>query len=258
MRLMHIRLLFAALFVLALPCPAAAATAFVEGHALYRERIMPPPGATLIVTLEDVSRADAKSIEIASTHMLVPGGPPYRWRIGYDPALTAAPKRLALRARIVANEGLWMTTDTFVALPDAATGDAPTLRLVQLARAPDSSASAAGAGRGDCAAPATQADMARCAYEDFLSANAGYATHYAALSASLPDAQRGRLRKMQKAWIGYRTAACTFESGAAQGGSVQSQLNWLCAARMTRERAAQLARMASCREGDVSCNRRFP
>lgn len=261
MRLMHSRLLFAALFVLALPCPAAAATAFVEGDALYRERIMPPPGATLIVTLEDVSRADAPSVEVASAQQLVTGGPPFRWRLGYDPTLAAAPKRMTLRARIVSPEGLWMTTDTAVALPDGATGDAPTLRLVQVARvasAMDSSASAAGAGRGDCAAPATQAEMAHCAYEDFLSANAGYATQYAALSATLPDAQRGRLRKMQKAWIGYRTAACTFESGAAQGGSVQSQLNWLCAARMTRERAAQLARMASCREGDVSCNRRVP
>ena len=197
------------LLVVSLLRPALAASAFVDGEALYRERILPPPGATLIVTLEDVSRADAKSIEIASTHMLVPGGPPYRWRIGYDPALTAAPKRLALRARIVANEGLWMTTDIFVALPDPATGTAPTLRLVQVARAAESPASAANA---DCASAVTQADMARCAHEDFLAASAVYAERYAALAAKLPTPQRERLRRMQKAWIGYRTAACSFES----------------------------------------------
>lgn len=107
----------------------------------------------------------------------------------------------------------------------------------------------------DCAAPLTQADMARCAYEEFLASNSAYAKQNAALSATLTPAQRDRLRKMQKAWLGYRTAACAFESGAAQGGTVQAQINWLCAARMTRERADQLARMASCREGDVTCNR---
>lgn len=107
----------------------------------------------------------------------------------------------------------------------------------------------------DCAAPITQADMARCAHEDFLASGSEHAKQNAALSANLAPAQRDRLRKAQKAWLGYRTAACAFESGAAQGGTVQSQTNWLCAARMTRERAAELARMASCREGDVACNR---
>ena len=57
--------------------PGAAGTAFVDGEALYRERILPPPDATLVVSLQDASRADAPSIEIASTRMLVPGGPPY-------------------------------------------------------------------------------------------------------------------------------------------------------------------------------------
>lgn len=245
--------LFATLLFLALQQPAAATTAFVEGEALYRERVLPPPGATLIVTLEDVSRADAKALEIASAHRLVPGGPPYRWRIGYDPALTAAPQRLALRARIVTHEGLWMSTDTFVALPDPTTGTAPTLRLVQVAASVQGPASAAAS--ADCAVAVTQADMARCAYEDFLSAGAVYADRYAALAAKLVPAERDRLRRMQRAWIGYRTAACTFESGAAQGGSVQSQRNWTCAARMTRERADELGRIAGCREGDLSCNR---
>ena len=97
--------------------------------------------------------------------------------------------------------------------------------------------------------------MARCAHEQFLASGQAYAQRYAALAARLPAAQRDRLRRMQKAWIGYRTTACQFESGAAQGGSVQAQLNWLCAARMTDERAEALGRLATCAEGDVTCNR---
>ena len=197
MRSMHRRLWSAALFFLVLPCSVAADTAFVEGEAVYRERIMPPPGAMLIAAMP---------------------------------------------------------------LPNSASGGEPSLKLVRVTPVPANpgapSASQPGSTRNaDCAAPITQADMARCAHEDFLVASDAYSKQYAALSATLTAAQRDRLRKMQKAWLGYRTAACAFESGAAQGGSVQSQINWLCAARMTLERAGELARMASCREGDVACNR---
>lgn len=260
MKLMHWRLWSAALFVLVLPCAVAADTVFVEGQAVYRERIMPPPGAMLIVTLEDVSRADAPAIEIAKVQRLVTSGPPFGWRLGYDPTLAGAPNRMNLRASIVSPAGLWMTTDTAMPLPNAASGGEPSLKLVRVTPVPANpaapSASQPGSTRNaDCAAPITQADMARCAHEDFLVAGDAYSKQYAALSATLTAAQRDRLRKMQKAWLGYRTAACAFESGAAQGGSVQSQINGLCAARMTRERAGELARMASCREGDVTCNR---
>lgn len=244
----HPRRLLATLLCAAAWQPASA-TAFVEGEALYRERMLPPPGATLIVTLEDVSRADAKATEIASARRLVAGAPPYRWRIGYDAALAAAPRRLALRASIVSADGLWMTTDTFVPLPDPPASAAPSLRLVRVAEP------AAAPPGVDCAAASTQAEMAQCAHADFLAASAACSARYAALAAILPAAQRSRLQRTQKAWLGYRTAACRFESGAAQGGSVQSQLNRLCAARMTRERAEALGRLADCAEGDVTCNR---
>ncbi|HTE16613.1 MAG TPA: lysozyme inhibitor LprI family protein [Burkholderiales bacterium] len=251
----HAWLIFPVLMLAALSRLAGAATAYVEGEALYRERILPPPGATLIVTLEDVSRADAKSTEIASARRLVAGGPPYGWRLAYDDGLAAAPKRLVLRARIVIGESLWMTTDTVVPLPDPAAGAAPSLRLVQVIRPATSPVVATSPVTPDCAAAVTQADMTRCAHEAFLSANQRYAERYAALATGLPAAQRDRLRQMQTSWIGYRTAACRFESGAAQGGSVQSQVYWLCAVRMTRERTEALGLLANCAEGDVACNR---
>ena len=142
------------------------------------------------------------------------------------------------------HKGPWLVCLGVLALPAAA----------QPASAP-APANAASAGGAACTAALTQADMTRCAHEDFLAASAVYAERHAALATKLPRAQRERLRRMQQAWIGYRTAACTFESGAAQGGSLQAQLNWRCAARLTRERADELQRMTTCREGDVTCNR---
>jgi uncharacterized protein YecT (DUF1311 family) len=109
-----------------------------------------------------------------------------------------------------------------------------------------------------CTTAPTQAAMNACAYDDFLAATSGYAERYRALSKPLPAAQRDRLRRMQTAWIGFRTAACRFESGPTAGGSAQDFVYWRCAARMTRERSAELERMASCREGDITCTRTRP
>jgi uncharacterized protein YecT (DUF1311 family) len=110
----------------------------------------------------------------------------------------------------------------------------------------------------DCDALTTQSERAQCAFADFEHANADYAKAYADLRRGLPAAQRQRALRMRKLWLDYRTAACDFEAGAVQGGSLQSEVRWRCVARMTRERTAELARMAQCVEGDVTCTRRVP
>lgn len=110
----------------------------------------------------------------------------------------------------------------------------------------------------ECATPATQTVMNACADQDFLAATAAYAEQYRALSKQLPTAQRDRLQRMQTAWIAYRTASCRFESDPSLGGSAQGYVYWNCAARMTRERSAALASMASCREGDITCSAKKP
>jgi uncharacterized protein YecT (DUF1311 family) len=108
----------------------------------------------------------------------------------------------------------------------------------------------------DCAAATTQAGMTECAYEDLLSATADYSASYKAVSGKLASRpQHDQLRRTQRLWIEYRTAACKFESSSAKGGSVQGMVNWQCAARMTRARTAELVKLASCPEGDVSCPR---
>ena len=121
------------------------------------------------------------------------------------------------------------------------------------------SAQAGPAADPDCAAAAsTQAAMNACAHDDFVAANVDYAERYRALSQPLAAAQRERLRRMQTAWIGYRTAACRFESGPVSGGSAYDFVYWQCAARMTRERSGQLDAMAHCREGDLACAAQRP
>lgn len=107
----------------------------------------------------------------------------------------------------------------------------------------------------DClAAAATQSAMNVCAYEDFLAANGEQAQRLKALDPRLSAAQRTRFRAAQKAWIGWRTAQCDFESGA--GGSVREFVRWGCTARMTRERTQALEQMGTCREGDAACTLR--
>ena len=116
---------------------AHAATAFVDGEAIYLERIMPPPDATLVVTLQDASRAGAPAIERASTSLRVSSGPPYPWRLVYDTSL-GDPQRLTVRARIITPAGLWMTTDTKVS---ALGGPEPLrLRLVSVKAQPPAAA----------------------------------------------------------------------------------------------------------------------
>jgi uncharacterized protein YecT (DUF1311 family) len=107
----------------------------------------------------------------------------------------------------------------------------------------------------DCRAATTQARMNECAHEDFLAATAGYAASYKAISDKLGPRQKDRFRRTQKLWLQYRTAACTFESSGVAGGSAQGMVKSLCDARMARARTAELEKLASCREGDLSCPR---
>lgn len=244
------RLLWAVPMGLALAyAPAAhAATAFLQGEATYLARVMPPPEAVLVVTLEDVSRAGAPSREVASQRISLKGGPPYSWRIAYDPAMLEGPSH-ALRARIEVAGQLWMSTDTrYPAFgPGAQAQPELVLRMV-------GSTASAPAATG-CANANTQAALNDCASQDFLAAGADYGASYQALSARLSAGSKTALRSTQKAWLAYRTAACSFESSGLQGGSAQAMVRSQCAARMTRARAGELGRLARCTEGDLSCVR---
>ena len=230
---------------LALVCALQALPAYaaiLEGEAVYRERIMPPPDAVLVVSLQDTARADAPAIELGSVRIRLAGGPPYRWRLEYDERLTGAPAHPVLRGRIETPAGLWMTTDTMM----PAFTPAPVLQLRSVVAAtPDA-----------CASASTQAAMNECAYESFLAASAAMSPQLRQLESAMAPSRRTAWRNVQKAWLTFRTQSCQFESNAVQGGSAGPMVQWQCAARMTRERTAALARLASCPEGDIACSPR--
>jgi putative lipoprotein len=82
----------------------------IEGSVWYRERMLPPPDAKVIVTLEDVARMDVSSELIAVTSFDLQGGPPWAFALEYDPAKIHEKGRYALRARIEANGRLIFTS----------------------------------------------------------------------------------------------------------------------------------------------------
>ena len=122
-------------------------------------------------------------------------------------------------------------------------------------RAAPASAPAFDTSEAACRGAATQAHLNACAHETFLAASAALAEASARVEVPLAPSQRTAWRRVQQRWMAYRTEACRFESSGVAGGSVQPMVQWQCAARLTRERAAELERRPPCEEGDVSCVR---
>lgn len=84
----------------------------VTGTAAYRERIALPPNAVFEAILEEVSRADAPTREIARTRIEGPGQPPIAFDIEYDAAKIDERLRYVVRARILVEERLLFASDT--------------------------------------------------------------------------------------------------------------------------------------------------
>ena len=235
---------------------APVAAAVLEGEALYHERIMPPAAALLVVTVWDAARADAPATELASARQRLAGGPPYRWALVLDDRLVAASPGAVVRARIEAGGALWMTTDA-VTPAFSTSPPALVLRMVQATPPVTPAGTPAPGALPGCAQAVTQAQLNTCAYDEFLDASAGLAARLREVEARLSPAQRSPWHKVQKAWLGYRTEACRFESAGSGTGndtaSVRPMVQWLCNSRLTRMRSEELARILACPEGDVSC-----
>jgi uncharacterized lipoprotein YbaY/heat shock protein HslJ len=101
----------------------------VKGTATYRERMALPPDAVLEVTLEDVSKADTAAEVIGRARLDRLGSPPFRFEITYDPARIIANHRYAVRARILVDGKLFMTSDQSYPVLTAGQGNAATLLL---------------------------------------------------------------------------------------------------------------------------------
>jgi uncharacterized lipoprotein YbaY/heat shock protein HslJ len=101
----------------------------VKGTATYRERMALPPDAVLEVTLEDVSKADTAAEVIGRARLDRLGSPPFRFEITYDPARIIANHRYAVRARILVDGKLFMTSDQSYPVLTAGQGNEATLLL---------------------------------------------------------------------------------------------------------------------------------
>ena len=87
-------------------------TPAVAGTLSYKERIALPDGAQVIVTLEDVSKADAPAEVIGQTIMAAPAGPPIPFAVTYSLKSIDSTHTYAVRAQIKDADGALLFTST--------------------------------------------------------------------------------------------------------------------------------------------------
>lgn len=81
-------------------CASQTPTASVTGEVFYLQRMALPPQAVLSVTLQDVSLADAPSIELARQQGTVNGQVPLPFKLDYNTQQVDPRHRYSVSARI--------------------------------------------------------------------------------------------------------------------------------------------------------------
>lgn len=82
----------------------------LDGEVFYLQRIALPPGATLSVSLQDVSLMDAPAVTLANQHGPIQGNVPLPFHLDYDPCAVKPGHRYAVVARIKADGKLLFIT----------------------------------------------------------------------------------------------------------------------------------------------------
>ena len=96
-------LLICLIFILVTPVhtlSGSGGTATLDVSVFYRERIMLPPGSSVTVSLNDVSRMDVKATEISRERKEISTGPPFLLTLSFDPDAIIDNHRYSLQARI--------------------------------------------------------------------------------------------------------------------------------------------------------------
>jgi uncharacterized protein YecT (DUF1311 family) len=57
----------------------------------------------------------------------------------------------------------------------------------------------------------------------------------------------------QRAWVAFRDAECTFQSGGVSGGSAAPMIHSMCLDGLTQSRIEDFKGYLNCEEGDLSC-----
>ncbi|WP_095197108.1 YbaY family lipoprotein [Pseudomonas sp. Irchel 3A7] len=92
--------------------PHPAPKASLDGEVFYLQRIALPPSATLSVSLQDVSLADAPAVVLDEQKGPVKGQVPLPFHLTYDPSQIEPNHRYSINARIeVDGKLLFITTE---------------------------------------------------------------------------------------------------------------------------------------------------
>ena len=116
----------------------------IDGTIWYRERILMPPDAEIMVSLVDVAKMDVAATVIASKRFEINGAPPWNFTLYYDPQKLNDMGRYALQAGLEANgRPLFITTSLIPVFDHDATKGIKILlnRVPTVERAPQTDAS---------------------------------------------------------------------------------------------------------------------
>jgi putative lipoprotein len=83
----------------------------VAGVLTYRERIALPSEAVAVISVVDLSGADAEDNLLGRTEIIGPGNPPIPFEVRYRPAAVNPERQYGVRAQIAVRRELWLTTD---------------------------------------------------------------------------------------------------------------------------------------------------
>lgn len=95
-----------------------------------------------------------------------------------------------------------------------------------------------------CSNLVTQADMNRCAVEEYKKSDAELNKVYQQTMAKLSDEHQQKLKTAQLAWIQFRDAHCDCEAFTYEGGSIQPLIKYTCLDSETKTRTKQLKSLA--------------
>ena len=107
--------------------------ATIEGTATYRERMALPEGAVLEVELLDISRADAKSEQLAAIRIAPQNQVPIPFTLPYDPAVIDERNRYTVAAKIIHEGRLLFRSATVHPVLTRGAGDRVDIPMVQVA-----------------------------------------------------------------------------------------------------------------------------
>jgi uncharacterized lipoprotein YbaY len=83
----------------------------VAGALTFREGIALPPEAVAVISVVDLSGADAQDSLLGRTEIIGPGNPPIPFEVRYQPGAVNPERQYGVRAQIAVDKELWLTTD---------------------------------------------------------------------------------------------------------------------------------------------------